>query len=198
MPTKTGKPTRKEKSRDNKAAYARTRKAVGSPRTERAVNAKVPLPVRLPRDLIDNTVMQRKRGDRTDENCIDEILERISSGDTLSLSLELVGVSGTQWRAWVSRDYHGLKAKVALAWEAQADSWADDLLIEAESATAFDHQAPKLRIETKKWIMGRRNIRWSDKSTVVLEGGERPIRAINSNMTEAEAAAAYADRIKKV
>lgn len=193
------KPTRKKKSKKNKALYAKASDLVsGKYRTQAARDYVPPVHRLLPREEIDATVLQRMRGARTDDDCIEEILDRVSLGDTLKLALEIVGVSGKQWRQWKIDDKSNLKAKLDVAWEAQADAWADDLMQEVYSATEDDWQLVRMRAEFKKWLMGRRNIRYSDKHTIVHEGGATPIRQITTEMTEAEAAAAYADRIKRL
>lgn len=198
MPKKNGEPTRKEKSEANKAAYEKTRKQIGKHRP-RAAREYVPPPrEELPPEETNGQVLARKRGNRTDEDCANEILDRVACGDTLTDALEMVGLSMTQWRGWKVNDRFDLKRQYEFALECQAEAWADDLIKEAEAANEDTVQVCKLRIDTKKWLMGRNNIRFQERSNVVHSGSAAPAVTINMNMSAQEAAAEYAKTLKTI
>lgn len=177
----------------NKAAYHSTQTRVGRNYTPGEADPNRPRP-RIANPTL--TQKRRKRGDRTDEDCVAEVCELVASGWTAKKALAHIGLSMTQWAGWLVANRYGAQEAYDKARKAQADAWADDIIEESEKATQTNFQGPKLRIETKKWLMGKNCGRYSDKSTVTHEGGERPIRTISSDMTPEEAMAAYAETIR--
>lgn len=197
MPTKDGRLTRKEKSAINKANYRKVREAVGNRFNPSPGRDKRRKHETLKPHEINGQVKRRARGARTDEDVIKEILELVSTGMTCAEAREVVGLSATQWGGWLREDYLGLKKQYATARALQAEAWSDLMVAEAKTATQNNFQGPKLRIETYKWLAGKHNLVYADKSTHVLEGGDKPIRTVSSTMTEDEAAEAYAALIKQ-
>jgi hypothetical protein len=184
---------RAKKRKANRAAAAKERAKLGG-RNYLPKEGRVKKDRERPRlspDQMDGHVLIRARGNRTDEDCVNEILELVSGGSPLSKALAAVGLSATQFGGWRRENRYDLQARYREAKELQAESWEDDLLEEADTATQDNYHGPRIRIDTKKWLMGKNNKRYADKVTNVLEGGENPIRTIRSDMTEAEAAAAY-------
>jgi hypothetical protein len=91
MPTKMGRPTRKEKSKVNKAAHAAAMRDV------LADSSRIPLdPYRkeehLPSELIDGNALRRRRGTRTDEDCVNHVCELVACGMTCKAARDHVGV----------------------------------------------------------------------------------------------------------
>jgi hypothetical protein len=101
MPTKEGNETRAKKSAANKAAYAVALResaqrrnditAVLDPYRERPT---------LPPGLVDGNTLRRKRGDRSDEDCINELCELIACGITCAKAREFIGIPNTLWYKW--------------------------------------------------------------------------------------------------
>lgn len=199
--------TRKEKSAANRAAYADVRskmkrdyvpkkaeKALAAAEKRKAARQKSA----KAHASTSKIPMQRERGDVDDTTIITEILDLIAEGSTIARALKALGLSRTQWLAWVTTDKDDLKSRQHSAFIMQAEAWADEIIAEADAATWATVNVARLRIETKKWLMGKNSHRFSDKSTVTLEGGDNPITMIRKDMTEEEMLAAYAETVKKV
>ncbi len=55
--------------------------------------------------------------------------------------------------------------------ELQAESWADEMVEEANKATPDDWQSQRLRIHTKQWLMSRNHVaRFGDKVQSEISG----------------------------
>lgn len=165
----------------------------------RSVRAR-PDPTRVAERLkagdVDGNVGRRKRGDRTDADCVDEICELVSAGMTCADAREYVGVSGTQWGAWVRDNHEGAYGKYEGAKQLRVEAWADDIVKESEECSHENHRGHEVRIKVKQWLMGKHSPKYQDK--VVHEGGDasKPMRVIGANMTPQEAAQAYAETVK--
>jgi hypothetical protein len=61
--------------------------------------------VELPEGLETGKVKRRKRGARTDRDCIDEICELIAQGATATSSVRYVGVSWATWQKWLKLNH---------------------------------------------------------------------------------------------
>src|SRR6266498_366762 len=59
----------------------------------------------LPEGLETTHVTQRKRGNRTDRDCIDEICELIAQGITVMASVRYVGVPYATWHKWTKLNH---------------------------------------------------------------------------------------------
>jgi hypothetical protein len=177
---KDGKPTRADKTRDNKAAYRAAQEALARyvpPSAQSAMQA-----------IIDE--MKASGELKTQTELEQAILSLIVAGLPLRRAREVVGVKHMEWHRWL-KDSDELKKEYALAKEERTEAWADDIMEDAMAANAFNAQAIRLRIETKKWLMGKQSGRYADK--VVLAGDkENPIGIIAHNVPPDEAAAAYA------
>jgi hypothetical protein len=183
---------RAAKSKKNKAAAAKQRKAIGRSYVpnENAADLKN-------FRVVDDATLAVRRGDKSDEQCVEEILEFIGCGWTARKSAALVGINERTWIRWKAADRFDLQKRFVVAKQLQAEAWEEDLIDDADSATQEDYQAPKLRITTKQWIMGKHHVRYGDKSTHVIEGGENPVRTITSEMSPAEAAALWQEELLK-
>lgn len=142
----------------------------------------------------------------TDE-IAEEILSLVSRGETLKGACRQLDLCETTVRRWIVNDrganpsadppVAGIGLRYARARELQAEAWADDIVEIADSAIV-DSAVPKLRIDTRKWLMGKNHMRrFGDKTTVQHEGGDRPIHTITSEMSLQEAADAYAASIRE-
>lgn len=173
----------------NQKAYAAARAQVGTKFSPGKVNPKRKRPkMKGPQN---GQVSRRARGDRDDEDVANEVIELICCGMPRVKALKAVKLSQTQWHGWVNQNRFNLAERYPRAKAMQAESWEDDILGEAEKAKHNNFNGHKLRIETKKWLMGKHNSRYADKATTVLEGGKNPVRTINSAMTEKEAMEAW-------
>jgi hypothetical protein len=60
--------------------------------------------VELPEGLETGYTKRRKRGDRSDSDCINEICELVSQGITATASVRFVGVRWATWQAWLKKN----------------------------------------------------------------------------------------------
>jgi hypothetical protein len=73
------------------------------------------------------TRIDRKRGARTDEDCINEVCELISRGITASAATEFVGLPWSTWHAWIRRNHCQAKEKHDLAYDFHLEAMADKI-----------------------------------------------------------------------
>lgn len=175
---KDGKPTRAQKSAQNKSAFAKAKKdfSLYMPPEARARY----------KAIIEALAEQQIESDADKQQAI---LSLIIGGLSLRWAREVVGVSHVRWHHWLA-DSERLRDEYALAKEARTEAWADDIMEDAESANAFNAQAVRLRIETKKWLMGKQSGRYADK--VVIAGDkENPLTMVSAEMTPEQAQEAY-------
>lgn len=117
------------------------------------------------------------------------VLSLIIGGLSLRWAREIVGVSHYQWHLWLHED-EDLAKQYNKAKDERSEAWADDIMEDAESANAFNAQAVRLRIDTKKWLMGKNSGRYADK--VVLAGDkDNPIQTVTREMSAEESQEAY-------
>jgi hypothetical protein len=177
---KDGKPTRATKRRVNQASFAAGKKKLKDymPPVARARY----------QAIVDEL---NKGGELATEQAKQQaILSLIVGGLSLRWAREIVGVTHWAWHQWLHAD-EDLKKEYAQAKEERTEAWADDIMDDAESANAFNVQAVRLRIETKKWLMGKHSGRYADKM-VVAGDPENPLHQITTNMPIEEAQALYA------
>lgn len=109
-----------------------------------------------------------------DKEVTEEILERISKGETLkAICRDLEWPPSSTFRHWVLQDHDNLMARYDSARQLQAESWQDDLMDEA-SDEAKETQRSRLIVDTKKWLMAKMHPRvYGDKveNTVVGKDG---------------------------
>jgi hypothetical protein len=70
-------------------------------------------------------VAMRKRGARTDDDCINEICELVAQGITATASVRYVGVPYTTWYAWLRKNHERARDKYNLAYEFHLEAMAD-------------------------------------------------------------------------
>jgi hypothetical protein len=175
---KDGKPTRADKRARNQADYAKTKKDF---------SLYMPPSARARYKVIIDALAEKKIESKADKQ--QAVIALIIGGLSLRWAREIVGVDHMEWHRWLAENEE-LKKDYTLAKEERTEAWADDIMEDAEQANAFNAQAIRLRIETKKWLMGKHSGRYADK--VVLAGDkDNPIRTINENATPDEAQKAY-------
>jgi Bacteriophage Sf6, terminase small subunit-like len=82
----------------------------------------------LPEGLETGHVKRRKRGARSDRDCIDEICEIISAGITAKAACEYVGVPWATWQYWRRNNVENAREKSDFAYERQLEEIADAIL----------------------------------------------------------------------
>lgn len=97
----------------------------------------------------------RGRPTRYTHKVANEILRRLASGETLR------GICGdpgmppaSTVRGWVVDDRHGFAERYARARMLQADSLADETIEIADDLTE-DAQSRRVRVDTRKWLIGK-------------------------------------------
>jgi hypothetical protein len=177
---KDGKPTRAERKVNNAAAFRKAKEDLAKyvPPSARA---------RM-QDIIDQ---MKSAGElKTEVELQQAILSLVAAGLSLRQARTVCDVEHMQWHRWLKANEE-LKTEYNLAKEERAEAWADDIMEDAEHANAFNVQAVRLRIETKKWLMGKHNQRYADKQ-IIAGDPENPLRTISTTMSPKEAQEAYA------
>jgi hypothetical protein len=110
----------------------------------------------------------------------------VAEGATLKVSCEHVGLKQVHARRWINLDEQGARQAYEQALQMQADSWADRIVEIADCSTLEEAVISKMRIETRKWLMGKNNRRFSDKVTVAGAGpdGEHVIATRQQSSAE--------------
>jgi hypothetical protein len=110
----------------------------------------------LPEGLETGHVKRRKRGARSDRDCIDEICELIASGITAKAACEYVGVPWATWQHWRRNNVENASKKSDLAYECQLENMSDDIIeileqlkIKRDSAVKAYHKARKAWLKWK-------------------------------------------------
>lgn len=134
----------------------------------------------------------------TMEDKVDEVCNIIADGSTTRQACAVVGMTTREFTRMRRDDFHDLQRKYDIACAERAEMWSDDIIDEALDASHDDFQGQRIRIETKKWLMGKTAPRFSDKKTHVVEGGVNPIRQVTVNMSLEEAQRTYAEAIKSL
>ena len=82
----------------------------------------------LPEGLETGHVKRRKRGARSDSDCIDEICEIISAGITAKAACEYVGVPWATWQYWRRHNVENAREKSDFAYKSHLEVIADSTL----------------------------------------------------------------------
>ena len=108
---------------------------------------------------------------------IEEMLEHISGGKSLTSWCKANGVTvPAVWR-WCEEDIAGLAERYTRARQRQALTWADEVVTLADEAKGEGSdaiQAAKLRVETRKWVLSRilRPIFGDTPTNAIAVGGD--------------------------
>jgi hypothetical protein len=184
---KDGKPTRAQRSKTNSASFKQAKRDLSMymPPVARARYQAI-IDEMAKGGKLDTPVEQQKA-----------VLSLIIGGLSLRWAREIVGVTHYQWHTWLAES-EDLKKEYVLSKDERAEAWADDIMEDAESANAFNVNAVRLRIETKKWLMGKNSGRYADKQ-IISGDPDNPIGVITASMPVSEAQAIYRqlkDRVK--
>ena len=102
----------------------------------------------LPEGLQTGHVKRRKRGARSDRDCVEEICEIISAGITAKAACEYVGVPWATWQCWRRNNVENARERSDLAYEWDLEVIADatlsifdELKQERDSAVKAYHEA---------------------------------------------------------
>lgn len=128
-----------------------------------------------------------------DERLFDLIIEQMAEGQVFARLCHEFGIRKNIVQKFI-RLSPERQIKYDNARKMQAEAWTDDLLALADNATDETIQTVRVQIDTRRWLMGKNHSRFSDKSTIAMEGGdpEKPIQhRVKPEMTDAESAAAY-------
>jgi Bacteriophage Sf6, terminase small subunit-like len=82
----------------------------------------------LPEGLETGHVKRRKRGARSDSDCIDEICELIASGITAKAACEYVGVPWATWQYWRRNNIENARVTSDFAYKCHLEAIADSTL----------------------------------------------------------------------
>ena len=82
----------------------------------------------IPAGLHSGVIQNRKRGARSDRDCIGEICELIAQGITSKTSTKFVGVPWPTWQKWLKLNHEGAKSSYDHAYQMHLDNMADDSL----------------------------------------------------------------------
>ena len=82
----------------------------------------------IPEGLETGFTKRRKRGVRTDSDCINEICELVSQGITATASVRFVGVPWATWQAWLKKNHEQARDKYEFAYSCHLEVMADNTL----------------------------------------------------------------------
>ena len=82
----------------------------------------------IPERLETGFTKRRKRGVRTDSDCINEICELVSQGITATASVRFVGVPWATWQAWLKKNHEQARDKYEFAYACHLEVMADNTL----------------------------------------------------------------------
>jgi hypothetical protein len=175
---KDGKPTRADKRKGNQSKFAKAKK-----------DFSLYLPPNAQLRYAGIIEQVRKGELNTDHDIQQAVLSLIVEGCSLRVAREALDVTFYQWHVWL-RENEELHRQYTKAKDDRSESWADDIMEDAESANAFNVQAVRLRIDTKKWLMGKNSGRYADR-VVVAGDPSAPIQTVTREMTAEESQEAY-------
>jgi hypothetical protein len=121
----------------------------------------------LPAGLETGHTKRRKRGDRSDRDCIDEICELIAQGITVMVSTRFVGMPYATWHKWVKLNHEQARDKYEFAYTCHLEVMADRTL------QIYEELKAQRESEMAKFIAA--HDAWCDRVDN-LEKGEKPLR----------------------
>jgi hypothetical protein len=132
----------------------------------------------LPEGLETTHVTQRKRGNRTDRDCIDEICELIAQGITVMASVRYVGVPYATWHKWTKLNHEQAREKYEFAYICHLEAMADRTLQIYEELKALRES------EMAKFIAA--HDAWCDKVDALAKGEKAPREPVYRGPSEWE------------
>lgn len=184
---KAKKPTRAEMRVERRAAAAALRKQI--------------------QDAFGGSAKPLKTRDITDQD-VEDIIAAVADGMTVTSTCRRLGISNGQFTSRLASGDPERAKRYVRARSLQAEAWADEIADIADEAINYDGEPGaanaevshrNLRVNTRKWLMGKYNVKFAEKTTHVLEGNpDKPLRSVTEHMTEKEAAEAYAERLRQI
>jgi hypothetical protein len=97
-----------------------------------------------------------RREHRYSQELADDILRRISAGETLAeiCADPAIPVSTGAVRQWIIDDRDGFSSAYAQARRSQMEAWSDQLLAIADDSR-LEPNDRRVRLDTRKWLMAR-------------------------------------------
>jgi hypothetical protein len=83
---------------------------------------------KLPKDLETGFTRRRKRGNRTDRDCIGEACDLIARGITATAAVRYVGVPWATWQAWLKTNHERARESFEFAYTCHLEAMADRTL----------------------------------------------------------------------
>ena len=134
--------------------------------------------VDLPEGLENGYTQRRKRGTRTDLDCINEICELVSQGITANAAVKYVGVPWATWHKWQHLNHCEAARRYEFAYKCHLEAMADKTL------QVFERLEKKREECLQKYYAEHREWRnWKPKEH---DGEERPIEPIYEGPAEWE------------
>jgi hypothetical protein len=81
-----------------------------------------------PEGLETGFVKRRKRGARTDNDCINEICELVAQGITATAASRYVGVPWAMWQSWLKKNHEQAREKFDFSYGSHLEVMADATL----------------------------------------------------------------------
>jgi Bacteriophage Sf6, terminase small subunit-like len=134
--------------------------------------------VRLPKNLETGYTKRRKRGARTDRDCIDEICELIAQGATATASVRYVGLPWATWQKWLKLNHERARESYEFAYTAHLEVMAD--------RTIQIYEELKALRESKMAVYIEAHDAWCDKMDEVKKGEKPPREPVYRGPTEWE------------
>lgn len=143
----------------------------------------------------------RRGGDWLTVALFNQVIDRISNGDTLKGAARALGFDEGAWRYRISTN-DKLSTRYAKAREQQAEAWADSIVEIADDGTndtktietkdggydVADHEwiaRSKLRVDTRKWLMAKlvpkrygEKVEIDNKGTITHEAGDSVVALV--------------------
>jgi hypothetical protein len=145
-------------------------------KNSKARNGSGPKPQRTPR--LTAPERTRERPTFYSEEVMDEIMRRVSHGETLTQACASNPgfPSHSTVIDWVHQDRHGLADRYARARDQQVARWADDIIDTSNKATPETVNALRLVVDSKKWLIARlRPAQYGDRVTADITSGGKPL-----------------------
>jgi hypothetical protein len=134
--------------------------------------------VELPPGLETGGTMRRKRGARTDRDCIDEICDLIAQGITATASVRYVGVPWATWQKWLKLNHEDAAAQYDFAYTSHLEVMADRTL------QIYEELKVQRESEMAKFITAHDV--WCNKMDELKKGEKPPREPVYRGPTEWE------------
>lgn len=141
--------------------------------------------VELPEGLETGETKRRKRGNRTDLDCINEICEIVAQGITATAAVKFVGVPWATWHKWLKLNHHEANERYDFAVIAHLEAMADKTLLIYEELKARREAAKeKYNAALREWRLAQRNYETAVREWRNSNATNRPPEAVYEGPTE--------------